>query len=129
MASSLEPMHARGTNWSSGKFRFVHLVRLNVPSAMALTLVASGARIGPAGHEGGGERRRSWLEEGQMNTRKQPGGTDARHRGKTDEARPQEGGRAGGQHSGGEKSDKSREGGSQEQVEREKAERGTGSLT
>jgi hypothetical protein len=40
---------------------------------------------------------------------KQPGGTDAQHRGKTEEARPNEGGRSGGQQGGGQ-TDRSQQG-------------------
>jgi hypothetical protein len=59
-----------------------------------------------------------------MTSEKKPGKTDAQHRGKTQEARPQEGGRAGGQPRRG---DKMREAESQVELEREKAERGKGS--
>jgi hypothetical protein len=60
-----------------------------------------------------------------VNSEKKPGKTDAQHRGKTDEARPQEGGRAGGQPMN--KGERLREPETQEDLEREKAERGTGS--
>lgn len=59
-----------------------------------------------------------------MTSEKKPGKTDAQHRGKTEEARPQEGGRAGGQS---QKGEKMREPASQEEWEREQAERGKGS--
>jgi hypothetical protein len=59
---------------------------------------------------------------------KQPGKTDAQHRGTTEEARPNEAGRSGGQQGGGQ-TDASRQGGqgSQQDIEREKAEKGKGS--
>lgn len=56
-----------------------------------------------------------------MNSEKKPGRTDAQHRGDIEEARPQEGGRAGGQP---QKGEKMREPQTQEELEREKARRG-----
>ena len=56
------------------------------------------------------------------------GKTDAQHRGGVEEARPNQGGRSGGQQ-GRDQTDTSRQGGqgSQQDIEREKAERGKGS--
>jgi hypothetical protein len=61
-----------------------------------------------------------------MNSDGKPGRNDAQHRGKPSEARPQEGGRAGGQHSRGGQQEQPRQGGSKEELEREKAKRGKG---
>jgi hypothetical protein len=59
-----------------------------------------------------------------MNSDKKPGRTDAQHRGDIEEARPQEGGRAGGRS---QKGEKMHEPGTQEKLEREKGEGGKGS--